>query len=341
MFQTCIFCHKPLGANASIEQFPVGRRLAFDGAKGRLWVVCRSCERWNLSPLDTRWEAIEECERTFRDTRMRVSTDNIGLARLAEGLELVRVGAPQRPEFAAWRYGDQFGRRRRRTFLVVGGVATAVGTLTIAGAAAGLSFGAFGGIIGQIPNYINAMRKVKLRTADGRLIKVNGVEFAQARLVGAPDTGAPQLSVKVKRKVEVFDGPEALALASRLLPAINVSGGGKRAVQEAVRDLDAQHGSEAYLERYFTSVGPVDRKGRPKPVSTLPAPTRLALEMALHEEAERRAIEGELAVLEAAWAEAEEIAGISDNMLLPATVESRLEELKRPSDATPTEPSDE
>jgi hypothetical protein len=188
---------------------------------------------------------------------------------------------------------------------------------------------------------INASRKVKLRTADGRLLKVNGVEFAQARLVGAAATGAPQLTVKVKKKVEVFEGPEALALAGRLLPAINVAGGGKKAVQEAVRDLDAQRGSEAYLERYFATVGPVDRKGRPKPVSTLPAPTRLALEMALHEEAERRAIEGELAVLEAAWAEAEEIAGISDNMLLPATVESRLEELKRPSNATPTEPSNE
>jgi hypothetical protein len=340
MFQTCIFCHKYLGANESIEQFPVGRRLAFDGAKGRLWVVCRSCERWNLSPLDTRWEAIEECERAFRDTRMRVSTDNIGLARLPEGLELVRVGAPQRPEFAAWRYGDQFGRRRRRTFLVVGGVATAVGAVAIAGAAAGIGFGAFGGIWGNIPNMINASRKVKLRTADGRLLKVNGVEFAQARLVGAPDTGAPQLSVKVKRTVEIFEGPEALALAGRLLPAINVAGGGKRAVQEAVQDLDAQHGSEAYLERYFTSVGPVDRKGRPKPVSTLPAPTRLALEMALHEEAERRAIEGELAVLEAAWAEAEEIAGISDNMLLPASVEAKLEELKRPEGPAPKEPPD-
>jgi hypothetical protein len=114
MYSTCLFCNRPLGENEAIEEFPVGRRLAYDAAKGRLWVVCRRCERWNLSPLETRWEAIEACERRFRDTRLRVSTDNIGLARLSEGLELVRVGAPQRPEFAAWRYGDQFGRRRKR-----------------------------------------------------------------------------------------------------------------------------------------------------------------------------------------------------------------------------------
>lgn len=42
----------------------------------------------------------------------------------------------------------------------------------------------------------------------------------------------------------------------------------------------------------------------------------LALEMALNEEAERRALEGELAALEAAWREAEEIARIAD--ALPA-----------------------
>jgi hypothetical protein len=43
---------------------------------------------------------------------------------------------------------------------------------------------------------------------------------------------------------------------------------------------------------------------------------RLALEMAAHEDIERRALEGELATLAAAWAEAEEIAAIADGLLL-------------------------
>ena len=41
---------------------------------------------------------------------------------------------------------------------------------------------------------------------------------------------------------------------------------------------------------------------------------RLALEMAMHEETERRALEGELALLTAAWKEAEEIAAIADEL---------------------------
>src|SRR5688500_8471705 len=89
MYSTCLFCNHGLGSNEAIEAFPVGRRLAFDQQRGRLWVVCRHCEKWNLTPLEERWDAIESCERRFRDTRKRVSTDNIGLARLSEGLELV------------------------------------------------------------------------------------------------------------------------------------------------------------------------------------------------------------------------------------------------------------
>ena len=89
MYSSCLFCHHPLGANEMVEAFPVGRRLAFDAAKGRLWVVCTSCERWNLTPLEERWEAVEQAEHLYRDTKLRVATENIGLARLADGTGLV------------------------------------------------------------------------------------------------------------------------------------------------------------------------------------------------------------------------------------------------------------
>ena len=142
MYSTCLFCNQSLGSNEVVEAFPVGRRLAFDQRRGRLWVVCRKCEKWNLTPLEERWDAIESCERLFRDTRKRVSTDNIGLARLAEGLELVRIGEPQRPEFAAWRYGDQLGRRRRRRNILLAGTAI----LTTGGMIANLALSGVGGL---------------------------------------------------------------------------------------------------------------------------------------------------------------------------------------------------
>src|SRR5215203_4787164 len=119
MYATCLFCQTHLGSNEAVEAFPIGRCLAFDAAQGRLWVVCDACGRWNLTPIEERWEAIDVCERQFRATTVRVSTGNVGLARLPDKTELVRIGRPLRPEFAAWRYGPRFNRRRRDTQLLV------------------------------------------------------------------------------------------------------------------------------------------------------------------------------------------------------------------------------
>jgi hypothetical protein len=93
VYTACIFCTGPLGSNESVEQFPVGKRLAFDSAKGRLWVVCLTCQRWNLTPIDTRWEAIEEAERLFRERHVRAQTDNIALLEAAwrEAEELAAI----------------------------------------------------------------------------------------------------------------------------------------------------------------------------------------------------------------------------------------------------------
>jgi len=59
--------------------------------------------------------------------------------------------------------------------------------------------------------------------------------------------------------------------------------------------------------------------------------TPVALEMALNEERERFALEGELALLELEWKEAEEIAAIADQLAVPEEVERQLEELRQRS----------
>ena len=335
MYSTCIFCQKSLGTNEVIENFTIGRRLAFDSAQGRLWVVCRHCERWNLSPLETRWEAIEECERAFHGTRLRVSTDNVGMARLKEGLDLVRIGEPLRPEFAAWRYGDQFGRRRRRAMLIGGGVVVAAGALAAGAVAVGASLGSLGGVWGNIPNVINSARRVKVKTHDGRVLTVRGTTFNVARLSAEPDSSTPVLRFKHKRKDEVFEGEEAIRVATTLLPAVNFGGASKKSVREAVQRLENYNGSEGYLDALWSgradTLTKTTRNGvvKPKALQSLSGPTRITLEMALHEEQERRAIRGELHVLEAAWREAEEIASIADNMFIPQETEAQLEAMRR------------
>ena len=56
--------------------------------------------------------------------------------------------------------------------------------------------------------------------------------------------------------------------------------------------------------------------------------TRLAVEMAVNEDAERGAMEGELELLEMAWRDAEEIASVADDLLVPQETAVHLARLR-------------
>lgn len=365
MYSTCLFCSADLGRNEALEHFPVGRRLAYDGAKGRLWVVCRRCERWNLTPLEERWEAIEESERLYSATRLRVSTDNIGLARLREGLELVRIGQPLRPELAAWRYGDQFGRRRRRHVIYsTAGVATLAG-LVVAGPMLGLIAGGSLSLwnVGSMAHNLYQSRRVRVRMrlpgqsapviirrrhlAHARLLHSPGDAGWQLHVAHEPIDGTPWLrelgrdllhveSTVRARETTVLRGDEALRAAGLILPKLNEAGAPATQVQAAVRLIE-NAGDPARLfaeqaERART--GPrATAEARGLRLGQLPTEVRLALEMAAHEDAERRALEGELTLLEEAWREADEIAAIADDMFLPDETTTRLDDLRRQGEA--------
>jgi hypothetical protein len=365
VYSTCLFCHASLGANEIIERFPVGSRLAFDSAKGRLWVVCPRCGRWNLTPLEERWEAVEDCERRFRSQRLREQTTNIGLARLPSGLQLIRIGAPLAPELAAWRYGQELGRRFRRGMgWTIGGGAVAAGAL--------------GGLFatGMIPPVFAAVLPVwagigalqyaafrRYRPAgvafDGPVRVPSGIErpfmvFEQNALETTllPGEGESAWSIALvhARGRTTLTGDVAPRALGVLLAPINRWGGSASTVEQAMqavasvgpdryparlaRDYAAFHAHDAgeiahakrdpYYGRQSGRYGPIDRAALPN----LPRYERLALEMAVHEASEQRAIDGDLAPLEAAWREAEEIAAIADDMFLPESAQnlSRLKD---------------
>jgi hypothetical protein len=342
MYATCLFCNESLGRNESIEAFPVGGRLAFDPAKGRLWVVCPKCERWNLTPLEERWEAIEQADKFYTDTRRRASTDNIGLAKLRDGTTLVRIGEPLRPEFAAWRYGDQFGRRRRRQLLITGGALTGVGAVIVGGAYAGMAVGAFGWGISQAISsliYGNPETVVaRIKTEAQGMIHVRRRHLAESSLATGSD-GSLAINLRFKNGGARFEGPEAERIAALVVPKVNRFGGNRSTVAAAVEEIDAVGSSTGYIERLVRASRDAPllkpKKGSPSPremarhgLFALQGPQRLALEMALHEEAERRAMEGELQQLEDAWREAEEIAAIADDMFVPSSFDSLLRRVR-------------
>jgi hypothetical protein len=372
MYATCLFCSAPLGTNESLETFPVGSRVAFDAGRGRLWAVCARCGRWNLAPIEERWEAVEAAERLFADTRSRAHSENIGLARLRDGTRLVRVGSALPGELAAWRYGGELISRRRRN------IAWGVASVGAAGAIiAGLPLIASAGVpiallnIGVQVNlarqlYHQSERVVHRVSADrspiGEPLVVRRRHLHEAVLTPAAHGGVgvrlptPILMHAWKRPAfgwkppvaEPLDvgGDDARRLLARSMIDYNSRGAKQQDLERALAAITAAGGPDAFARRLAGSGAAITR-GRPgagRSSSKAPSPRQilgtfrgevmpiekyrdpfdrdnrpkldridaLAFEMALQEEAERRALEGELAALEAAWREAEEIAQIAD-----------------------------
>jgi len=387
MYSTCIFCSSPLGRNEAIEEFPVGRSLAFDAWKGRLWAVCGKCGRWNLAPIEERWEAVEAAEKRFRDSRMRVQSENIGLAKLPDGTRLVRVGEALPGELAVWRYGRTLMGRRRQYYLGVGAVvgvaALAMGGMWAAGsiAMAGNFFN-----IGNLIWQQKLGRKLVYRlpgeeSPTGEEMWLHRWQLQGARLshdeAGRPALLLPEGRVPEKGREKdpeawalTLTGKPAEAVLARAMVLANRKGAGRSDVAHALSLLEGAGSAEEYVQRALArdaalgvprlqyagarttgpSYTPAQRwrhltgsfRGEVVPIQRVPAaampsrglkvqrhplakqlaaeekkirlphPEALALEMALHEESERRALQGELELLEAAWREAEEIAAIAD-----------------------------
>ena len=353
MYRYCLSCNGHLGHNELIEEFPVGRRLAFDPARGRLWVICQHCDRWNLVPIEDRWEAVEACERVFRATRLRFSTANIGVAEVPPDVALVRIGSPLKPEMAAWRYG-RYLRRWLPAPLDIGARAERIADRAV---------GLVAGRLGIRRDYDLAMwlrlrrrpeRIVALIDRDGTTLPIRARHLHRAELK-RPDPGEGwRLAIHHEAGELSLSGHQGLAVAGKLLAALNGNGAGDDVVRYAVTKLEDAANPDGYFARvaaialrcwwgkrpdnllaapaalpatdaerlalHLTKRSFWGRGGlgsEPEtPLPRLPLVDRLALEMAANEDSERRALEGELAGLERAWREAEKLAAISDGLFL-------------------------
>ncbi len=331
-----------LGSNHSIPSFPVGARLAFDANRGRLWVACKSCGRWNLTPIETRSEIIEDCERLYRATHTRLATTHIGLARLRDGTELIRIGTPLRPEFAAWRYGDKFINRRKKQLALTGVGIAAAGSVAVVGLAVGVSVFAVGLAVARHWSVSvhgrtrTVIALVPLPTGD--TARVRRADLAHTRLIPAP-SGSFALELAHEDGRSTISGSAAINVAAILFRHVNRYGAPRELVQDAVAAIESRRSSETFM----SSIARIDRAADystadPNPQQLLGAPVhglfalspvqRLACEMALHETSERCAFEGELIELQQRWREAEEIAAIADNLFLPAAVTNALQRLR-------------
>lgn len=256
MYRSCIFCSAPLGSNDSIERFPVGRSLAFDASKGRLWAVCPRCARWNLAPIEERWEAIEDAERLFRATRLRAQRENIGIAKLRDGTRLVRVGEAMPGELAVWRYGETLARRHRRWLLRSVPVTLGSYGFYAVGMVAGMgAYFAYRAVEGTATLAVRAVRERRLvleaRAEDGSRVRVRRGDLRHARLAG--EGGALELHLPPSGRGHpearplVLRGPEALMALGRGMVDVNARGATDTGIHQALEKIRRAGSAEDFL----------------------------------------------------------------------------------------------
>ena len=332
MFTRCIFCHAQLAENQSLEHFRHGRKVAFDPSRGRLWAICAACGRWNLAPIEERWEALEELEKLSTDrARLLSKTDNIALLR-AEDVELVRVGEARLTEEAWWRYGRDLLRRRKASHVIQAaeGVAMVAAAVATGGMAAGFVGGSvflplarwwrFGSTAwrGESRCIRCGNPLEKLRFSDsGRLVLLHSGDASEAGDVSVRLVCAFCGDAYGDAAGHVFTDTAAESLLRRSLAYHHFRGASESRLREATRAIEAA-GSVEGLTRGVAR--------RRIPLRTLEKDHRthaIALEIAVNEETERKLLELELAELERRWKEEEEIAAIADRELVFLPFRSR------------------
>ncbi len=335
MYKTCAFCNGSLAGDGGPSGLGVGKRLAFDEWKGRLWVVCPKCARWNLAPLDDRLERIEALARAAGAGRVTAATAQVTLIRW-NGYDFVRVGKPPRLEFAAWRYGERLRARRREQlkFVVPMTVAT-VGLAVAVNVAAGGSLGVF---VWNVPNIARAMykgmvgrRRIGLVEPPicercGGVMNLRARHVAHARVVREAQADVALLLSCPNCHAEgaLLVGPDAHAALRQGLTYLALARRDHRRAEDAARLVEGAGGPEQLIR---------DVARRELTLRSLAPERRLALEMAVDEQAE-------VTELERRWREAEEIAEIADGMLSTnAELEEELRRLKHPKAGESDQPS--
>jgi len=324
MFRSCAFCNAAFDGDGGPSGLGVGRRIAFDEWRGRLWVVCPRCSRWNLTPFDDRLERIEAVARSASQGRIAASTDQVALIRW-ERYDFVRVGKPPRVELATWRYGERLrNRQRERMKVVVPLTVAAIGLGIAANVAAGGGLGVVVWNVHRLADrfyvWLVGARKVPLIEPPicahcGSLMQLRARHVQYARIVPDRHTDMAVLLSCPNCKAEgaQLTGSEAIQVLRQGLTYLNLDKGGRRRAEDAAREVDQIGGADRLV---------ADIARRELTLRSLRAERGLALEMAVDERAE-------VEELERQWREAEEIADIADGTLGTSTeIENELRRLK-------------
>jgi hypothetical protein len=336
VYTRCLVCATAFEPNEQLEHLPNGKRLAFDPSRGRLWIVCRSCRRWSLTPIEERWEALEELEKLTRDrARLLSQTDNIALLRAGD-MEIVRVGRAQLTEEAWWRYGRELTSRRQSWNKLGFAGTVAAGAVLLGGwATGGMTFFGAWLILGHGGDTVrDGARWLRFGSSawhgdevcESCGYRFRAIPFRDRSMLGllpSDEPGKLEIAARCPRCGQYRDGglrlrgQEAERTLRRVLAYHHFAGASERRVISAARLIE-EAGSPQDLTRIVVKDG--------RRLGDLQRTGGIALEIAVNETSEQHLLELELAELEAHWRREEELAAIVDGELTPLPL---LESLRR------------
>ena len=336
MYTRCLVCATPFKPNDQLEHLPKGRRVAYDPGRGRLWAICSTCKRWSLTPIEDRWEALDELERLATDkARLLSQTDNIAFLK-AGPLEIVRVGRAQLTEEAWWRYGRELTSRRQNYKKLSFAGTAAAGAVVLGGwATGGMTLLGMWFVMGHAPDSI---------TDAARWLRFGGSAWRGARECQGCGHTFTAVPYRDRGSLGIFPGGETgqIEVVQRCPVCGSYKGGGLhlrgRDADRTLRRVLAYHHFAGASERRVVSAAKlIQEAGSPQDltrivvkdgrrIGDLQRTGALALEIAANESAEQKLLELELAQLEAHWKQEEELAAIVDGELTPLPL---LEDLRR------------
>jgi len=197
------------------------------------------------------------------------------------------------------------------SIIVVPGITTTMAVAPILGMLAARDYMQNDRVIARLPN-------------GRRILTVRAKHLGAIELRVQGHDGPASLTLPHDSGWSEVTGTAAIHATGVLIAGSNRFGAAPSRVQDAVQQIEDAGDASGFLTEASTRNGWRGGKVfsllnhyRGLGAMNLSPTERLALEMSVHEETERRAMEGELAVLEAAWRDAEIIAAISDDELTP------------------------
>jgi hypothetical protein len=322
LYSSCLFCGHRFPSSPLFGSVPPGHQLAYDPVRNRLWSICVRCRRWNLVPVEERFDAIDLLERTVSGRADLVSSsDNIALYSY-EALQIIRIGGARLVERSSWRYGSYGARaaaiasanRRSEAF-----AAAAVEVVERVGTVPGLRL---------LNRHIDGGRALDMVrwSRFGRLAWAGSApcshcssvlhalhfdvswwlypRIERSRLV----VGVPCTRCDPWTPANVFDltGDDAHLVLRRVLAYQHLGAGRQRAVTHAAEIVQRAGTADRALHEISTGRSSLWGLGLER---------RIALEIALDHLADTRASEARLDGFASEWRVENELAGIVDDEL--------------------------